>query len=189
MALGDAGAMMQYLQSRVKEDPTFYYALQLDEDDQITNIFWADGRSLLDYACFGDVIVFDSTYKTNTYGRPFAPFVGVNHHRQTVVFGAALLYDEKISSFQWIFQSFTHAVGEKAPRVVLTDQDTAMAKAIANVWPNATHRICVWHMYQNAAKHLGHVFNDSKSFEWDFSYCVYDCEDEEDFLEAWNGFA
>ncbi|KAJ3672365.1 hypothetical protein LUZ60_007086 [Juncus effusus] len=186
MALGDAGAIMQYLQTRVKEDPSFYYALQVDEDDLITNIFWADGRSLLDYDCFGDVICFDSTYKTNEYGRPFAPFVGVNHHKQTVVFGAGLLYDEKISSFEWLFQTFMHAVGGKAPRVILTDQDAAMSRAIANVWPNTTHRLCVWHMYQNAAKHLSHVFNGSKSFERDFSNCVYDCDDEEEFLEAWN---
>ncbi|XP_078157508.1 protein FAR1-RELATED SEQUENCE 5-like [Carex rostrata] len=47
MALGDAGALMQYLQKRVKEDPAFYYVVQLDEDDQITNILWTDGRSLI----------------------------------------------------------------------------------------------------------------------------------------------
>ncbi|XP_078158902.1 protein FAR1-RELATED SEQUENCE 5-like [Carex rostrata] len=126
IALGDAGALMQYLQRRVKEDPAFYYAVQLDEDDQITNIFWADGRSLLDYDCFGNVVCFDTTYKTNGYGRPFAPFFGVNHHKQTVVFAGALLYDEKVESFEWLFHTFTHVVGGKAPKVILIDQDAAM---------------------------------------------------------------
>lgn len=48
-----------------------------------------------------------------------------------------------------------------------------------------THHLCVWHMYQNAAKHLSSVFGGSKSFKPDFSHCVYDCEDEADFLRAW----
>ena len=44
----------------------------------------------------------------------------------------------------------------------------------------------VWHMYQNAAKHLSHVFSGSSSFEHDFSHCVYECEYEKDFLAAWD---
>ena len=77
--------------------------MQLDEDDMITNIFWADDRSISDYNLFGDVICFDTTYKTNEYDRPFAPFVVVNHHKQTVVFGNALLYDETSDSSKCIF--------------------------------------------------------------------------------------
>lgn len=118
IALGDAGALMQYLQERQKKDPSFFHAEQLDNDDQITNIFWADGKSLLDYEYFGDVVCFDTTYKTNSYGRPFAIFVGVNHHRQTVIFGAALLYDETIPSFEWLLQTFLDATHGKAPKVI-----------------------------------------------------------------------
>ena len=117
MVLGDAGALMQYLQDRQNEDPSFYYAIQLDDDDQITNIFWADGRSLLDYEYFGDVVCFDTTYKTNDYGRPFAIFVGVNHHKQTVIFDAVLMYDKTSPSFEWLFDALLKATGEKAPKV------------------------------------------------------------------------
>ena len=45
----------------------------------------------LDYEYFGDVVCFDTTYKKNKDGRPFALFVGVNHHKQTIIFGDALL--------------------------------------------------------------------------------------------------
>jgi zinc finger SWIM domain-containing protein 3 len=67
----------------------------------------------------------------------------------------------------------------------LTDQDAAMSAAIKKVFPNTYHRLCVWHMYQNAAKHLSHLFNASKDFKHDFSHCVYDCEHEEEFITAW----
>ncbi|KAL7228462.1 hypothetical protein ACSBR2_007221 [Camellia fascicularis] len=45
----------------------------------------------MDYAQFGDVVTFDTTYKLNKEHRPFASFVGFNHHRETIIFGVDLL--------------------------------------------------------------------------------------------------
>ncbi|OMO58098.1 Zinc finger, PMZ-type [Corchorus olitorius] len=73
----------------------------------------------------------------------------------------------------------------KEPKTILTDQDPAMAKALASQWPETYHRLCVWHMYQNAAKHLSDKFERFSSFAKDFSSCVYDHDEEEDFLKAW----
>lgn len=67
----------------------------------------------------------------------------------------------------------------------MADQDFAMSKAIKNIMPNTTHRLCVWHMYQNATKNLSHVFSGFKSFKCDFSHCVYKRKYEEDFVRAW----
>lgn len=74
----------------------------------------------------------------------------------------------------------------KQPRTILTDQSAAMAKAISEVFPETHHRLCVWHIYQNAAKNLSHVFHISKQFAYDFGKCVYDHENEEKWLLAWN---
>ncbi|XP_058078167.1 protein FAR1-RELATED SEQUENCE 5-like [Magnolia sinica] len=186
MEKGDAGAVLEYFQKMKVDDPSFFYAIQVDEDDQITNMFWADGKSIVDYSVFGDVVCFDTTYRLNSYERPFASFVGVNHHKQTIIFGAALLYDETIESFKWLFQTFLSAMSGKQPMTILTDQDTVMANAIASVMPAACHRLCVWHIYQLATKHLSHVFNGSQCFEYDFTRCMYDYEVEEEFLTAWN---
>jgi hypothetical protein len=42
------------------------------------------------------VLLFDATYTTNQYNMKFVPFIGVNHHLQSVFLGAAFLADEKI---------------------------------------------------------------------------------------------
>ncbi|XP_028068490.1 protein FAR1-RELATED SEQUENCE 5-like [Camellia sinensis] len=94
---------------------------QLDNEEQITNMFWADAQMIMDYAQFGDVVTFDTTYKLNKEHRPFASFVGFNHHRETVIFGAALLYDETAKSFVWLFQNFLEAMSRKAPKTLFTD--------------------------------------------------------------------
>lgn len=93
--------------------------------------------------------------------RPFAPFIGVNQS-QTNIFGAALLYDEIVVSFKWLFETFLSMMSRKQPTTILTDQSAAMAKAIVEVFPKSHHRLCVRHIYQNAAKHLSHVFHSSK---------------------------
>jgi zinc finger SWIM domain-containing protein 3 len=43
----------------------------------MTGVLWCDFQSQMDYRAFGDVIVFDGTYKTNKYNLPLVPFVGV----------------------------------------------------------------------------------------------------------------
>jgi zinc finger SWIM domain-containing protein 3 len=41
-------------------------------------------------------------------------------------------------------------------------------------------------MYQNAAKHLSHVFQGSKTFKKDFGKCVFYFEEVDEFIAAWN---
>ncbi|XP_041995700.1 protein FAR1-RELATED SEQUENCE 5-like [Salvia splendens] len=184
---GDSGGVLQYLQRMISEDPHFYYAIQLDEEDLITNIFWTDGRMIQDFGHFGDVVCFDTTYRKHRDGRPIALFVGVNHHKQTTVFGVALLYDETIETFEWFFDAFEDAMMGKRPKTILTDQDQAMSAALASKWSSTYHRLCVWHIFQNAAIHLSNVFASFKNtFAADFSRCVYDFEEESEFIDTWN---
>jgi zinc finger SWIM domain-containing protein 3 len=93
---GEVGALMMYFKQE-SENPSFFYDFQMDDEEQITNIFWADAQMINDYGYFSDVITFDTTYKTNKDCRPLGVFVGLSNHRQTIIFGAALLYDETIS--------------------------------------------------------------------------------------------
>ncbi|KAI3940961.1 hypothetical protein MKW92_033439 [Papaver armeniacum] len=74
----------------------------------------------------------------------------------------------------------------KKPKSIFTDQDAAMASALASQWPETCHRLCIWHIYQNAAKHLSHVFEKFENFAKEFSNCVYDHEEEAEFIDAWN---
>ncbi|XP_027124261.1 protein FAR-RED IMPAIRED RESPONSE 1-like [Coffea arabica] len=186
MMQGDTGGVLEYLQGMQLEDPNFFYAIQVDEDDLITSIFWTDAKIRTDFAHFGDVVCFDTTYRKHKDGRPIALFIGVNHHKQTTIFGASLLYDETIGTFEWLFDTFAKAMMGKIPRTILTDQDGRMATALASQWPTTYHRLCIWHIYQNAATHLADVFKDFQNFATDFSYCIYDYENENDFFEGWS---
>ncbi|XP_061343328.1 protein FAR1-RELATED SEQUENCE 5-like [Gastrolobium bilobum] len=92
--VGDAQAVFNYCKQKQAQNSNFFYAIQCDDDDRMINFFWVDSRSRFAYQQFGDVITFDTTYRTNKYSMPFAPFTGLNHHLQSILFGCALLQDE-----------------------------------------------------------------------------------------------
>ncbi|XP_042979976.1 protein FAR1-RELATED SEQUENCE 4-like [Carya illinoinensis] len=93
LRLGKRGgeALRVYFQKMRQKNDGFVYDIDVDDEGRLRNVFWADARSRAAYECFGDVVTFDTTYLTNQYGMPFAPFVGVNHHGQSILLGAGLL--------------------------------------------------------------------------------------------------
>lgn len=185
MGIGETGVILEYLQKMQAEDPAFFYAIQVDEKDNMTNFFWADAKSLMDFTYFGDVVCLDTTYKIYGYSRPFALFTGVNHHKQTIIFGAVLLYDDSMQSFMWLFESFRTAMNGSQPKTILTDRCPAISEAVAVVWPGTAHRFCVWHIYQTAGEQLSQAFHGSRTLAYDFGRCLFDYEEEEEFLLAW----
>ena len=80
-------ALLKYFQKKQAECNGFFFSIDLDEEERLKNVFWADLRSRVAYKYFGDVIAFNTTYLTNKYDMPFAPFVGVNHHGQSILLG------------------------------------------------------------------------------------------------------
>jgi hypothetical protein len=112
---GEAGSLLNYFQEQIHKNPSFCYVVQLDTEEKITNIFWANASMIADYVYFGDMMTFDTTYGTNKELRPLAVFTSFNHHRGLVIFGAALLYDKMVESFKWLSKSFLDAHAGKKP--------------------------------------------------------------------------
>lgn len=62
-------------------------------------MFWGDSWSLLDYNVFGVVLILDSAYKTNMYGKPLVVFFRTNNNQAIVVFGFVLISNEKEETY------------------------------------------------------------------------------------------
>ena len=85
----DGQLIVDIMENKRKANPAFYFDYQVDENNKLKNIFWADSICRKNYSLFGDVVSFDSTYRFNKYDLVFTPFTGVNHHKSCVTFGAA----------------------------------------------------------------------------------------------------
>jgi hypothetical protein len=73
---GNLGGLLKYFEKKRREIFLFYYALQLDAEEQIANIFWTDAQMIINYKLFVDVVSFDTTEY-----QPHAMFIGFNHQR------------------------------------------------------------------------------------------------------------
>ncbi|KAF2300073.1 hypothetical protein GH714_008036 [Hevea brasiliensis] len=119
--------------SYAAENPGFFYAIQLDDDNHMANVFWADARSRTAYGHFGDAVTLDTNYRINQYRVPIAPFSGVNHHGQTILFGCAILLDDSEASIVWLFKTFLAAMNNQQPVSIITDQHRAIQTAVSQV--------------------------------------------------------
>ncbi|XP_028082476.1 protein FAR1-RELATED SEQUENCE 5-like [Camellia sinensis] len=178
---GDAECALAYLCAKADADSYFFYKYDKDQENRIDKLFWADSRSHLDYAAFGDVLVFNTTYKTNAYNKPFVIFTGVNNHFETTIFACSLLVDETIATYTWVLQKLLEAMDNKRPVSVLTDGDTAMREAIQKVFPSAKHHLCNWHMHRNAKRNVR-----VDGFEGHFKHIMDLDANEVVFEEAWS---
>jgi MULE transposase domain len=98
--------VMNYFERRALENPSFQHFEEINEEHEIVNIVWADAKMITDYARFGDIVIFDTTFGTNKEKWVFDVFVGFNHYRETMIFGAALMFNQTIKSFEWVFINF-----------------------------------------------------------------------------------
>jgi hypothetical protein len=99
----DITQVVQFLKQQQAKDPSFFFSFDADENSKVKNLFWSYGASRRRYDRFGDVLSFDTTHNTNRYNMKFAPFVGINGHGDNLLFAGAVLSDETIPTFCWLF--------------------------------------------------------------------------------------
>jgi zinc finger SWIM domain-containing protein 3 len=56
-------------------------------------------------------------------GVSFVPFVGLNNHRKTTVFGCAILSDETEHTYGWLLGTFLKAMCQQKLKSIITDAD------------------------------------------------------------------
>ncbi|KAK9671524.1 hypothetical protein RND81_12G036200 [Saponaria officinalis] len=96
----DAKNLMQYLKTSKEENKLFQYVFTLDEKMRLENLFWCHAQSFEWYQKYGDAVVFDTTYKVNSYDMPCAIFVGLDNYGKTILLGFALLRNETTPTFK-----------------------------------------------------------------------------------------
>ncbi|XP_078177445.1 protein FAR1-RELATED SEQUENCE 5-like, partial [Carex rostrata] len=180
----DVHTTLMYFKQK-QDDPEFFYSVLADEDGIVKNIFWIDGRGRRAYKEFGDVVTFDTTYQTNKFNMPFAPFIGVNHHRQSILFGMALLKCETAENFCWLFKTFLEAMYDKHPSAIITDQDPAMRKAIELIFPTTLHRCCQWHIMRKARERFAKLYHEKPGFEDELKATIIRSKTVSDFEKRW----
>ncbi|PHT52695.1 Protein FAR-RED IMPAIRED RESPONSE 1 [Capsicum baccatum] len=182
---GDAQVMLEYFMHIQKENPYFFYAVDLNEDQRLRNLFWIDAKSRKDYVSISDVVFFDTSYMKSNEKMPFALFIGVNHHCQPMLLGCALVADETKPTFVWLMKTWLRAMDGQAPKVIITDQDKSLKEAIENIFPCSHHCFALWHVLERIPEILPHVVKQHENFMEKFSKCIFKSATDEQFDLRW----
>ncbi|XP_040998131.1 protein FAR1-RELATED SEQUENCE 7-like [Juglans microcarpa x Juglans regia] len=118
----------------------------------------------------------------------FAPFFGVNHHEQSILLGAGLISSEGTETFTWLFQTWLQCMDGIAPKAIIIDQNRAMKNAIAIVFPETRHRLCLWHILKKVSEKLESYAAYRSGLKTQLMKCVYDTQTIEEFEKCWVGF-
>lgn len=100
----------------------------------------------------------------------FVPFTGIDNHNRCVTFGSGLLTRETEVYYKWLLETFQKCFKED-PKVVVTDQDSAMHAAIKCTFKKTRHRLCMWHIMRKVTtKVCGVVFFSLTYVDLKFSF-------------------
>ncbi|XP_048502871.1 protein FAR1-RELATED SEQUENCE 5-like [Beta vulgaris subsp. vulgaris] len=181
----DSQKVVDNLYEQMQTDSNFFFRVRLNDEGKVCCLFWRDSMMLEDYTIFGDVMVFYTTYRTNKYNLICAPFVGINNHWKNTMFACAFLGDETMPSFEWLFETFKKSMKGKCPITIFSDQDAAIAGAIKKAFPTSRHRLCLWHLSQNANQQFG-LMKADKEFKNIFHKCLSGCITTTEFEQTWS---
>ncbi|KAG2396442.1 hypothetical protein LR48_Vigan432s001100 [Vigna angularis] len=185
-AQGDLQFLLNAFMSMQNENPNFFFAVDLNEEQRLRSVFWVDAKARLDYRHFSDVVLLDTTHVKNECRLPFVPFVGVNHHLQFFLLGLAFVSDGSESTYAWLMRNWLRAMGGGAPKVMLTDRDEVLKRAVAQVVPESCHCFCLWHVLSKVPEKLGRrIRGHGGEFMSGFSECVLRSRTKEQFENRW----
>jgi len=96
-----------------------------------------------------DIVLIDSTYKTNRFGLPLVNIVGSTANNKSFFIGACFMTAENIANFTWLLSRLKQVYTQSdhpLPRIFITDADNALIPSIKEVFPDSKHFLCAWHI-------------------------------------------
>jgi MULE transposase domain/FAR1 DNA-binding domain/SWIM zinc finger len=179
-------ALVKFLSNAQSKKPDFYHSWDLDEEGRIKHVFWADARSKAAYRYFNDVVTIEQARITARLSLPLIAIVGVNNHGQLVLLGCGILADETKESFVWLLKKWLRCMGGHLPEAVTTDYRKVVTEAVADVFPSARHRYCVWHILKRLGEKMTtEKVHQKESIIAEIKKAIYEALSVTDFEKGW----
>lgn len=100
--------LLEACKAMAQKNDGFVYSYTTDENGKVENIAWAYGDSVRAFSVFGDVVTFDTTYRSITYNMLLGVWLGISNHGKTLFLGCVLLQEETSQTFSWALQVCRH---------------------------------------------------------------------------------
>ena len=184
----NASLALTYLQTLQDRNDGFQFWFQIDENFQLTNLFWVTAKEKEAYQRYGDVVMSDVTAKVSNTTLKSWNIVGINNNFETQSFGHALMFMETANAHEWVLDHFFKAHGGKMMKVHITDDDHAV-EAVFNLpkyHGKFVHILCIYHLGMiNLPKALKPVLGTYYRKVMDMWWSARNAVTPEAFLNQW----
>jgi len=144
---------LQYLISKLEKHQYVYFTRANSEETTLEDLFFAHPDSIDMLNTFLTILVMDSTYKTNTHRMSLFEIVGVTVTSTKMTYSVVFVFlsFEQENNFIWALEMLVGLLTSKRnmPKVIVTDRDPALMKAVAEVLPKTDHVHCYFHIENN----------------------------------------
>ncbi|XP_019238773.1 PREDICTED: uncharacterized protein LOC109218831 [Nicotiana attenuata] len=97
----------------------------------------------------GPVIAVDATFLKSKFCGVLMISVSKNANNQIFPLAFGIAESENNNSYEWYFSELRNVIGSRENLIFLSDRHQAIAYAIAKVYPESHHGICIYHLEQN----------------------------------------
>jgi transposase-like protein len=140
------------------------------QDRQLKYLFFSHQDAIILARRFHEVVLIDTTYKTNRQGLLFVNIVGISNvgtrsRLNTFTIAGSLLVNEDEYAMNWILAHLKETVfinGETP--IFVTDAAMQLRNAIRVIFPDSKHLLCTWHILNNFEARLRKTFE--KEDDW-----------------------
>jgi alpha-glucosidase len=139
--------------------------IKLNSSGKILNLFFAHPGSIHLARINHHVALLDATYKTNQYKLPLLHVIGQAASNQLFLIAFCFLDFEDEENYEWAVNNLKTLIWrpKKTPKVFITDCETALRNALANVFPGLQAHLCTWHLNKNITTNCKKHFTGGSS--------------------------
>ncbi len=120
------------------------------DDGHVNFIFFTLNEMINITQASPDVILINTTYRTNKYNLPGIHFIAITAVGMTASIGLALVTNEKEPFYNLAVSTLRELVmGDTHIKVFLTDDEDALHNIISEVYPGVPQLLCLWHVNKN----------------------------------------
>ncbi|AAB61075.1 contains a short region of similarity to transposases [Arabidopsis thaliana] len=133
----------------VEVNPGTISYVEVDAQQKFKYLFVALGACIEGFKVMRKVVIVDATFLKTVYGGMlvFATAQDPNHHNYIIA--SAVIDRENDASWSWFFNKLKTVIPDVPGLVFVSDRHQSIIKSIMQVFPNARHGHCVWHLSQN----------------------------------------
>ncbi|CAJ0878205.1 5267_t:CDS:2 [Entrophospora sp. SA101] len=115
----DAAELYKMFIDRKNINPEWFVEFYVDNDTRRLNrIFWMNPVQLKKWYKYNDIVIIDTTYKTNKFNMILCFVLGVNNEGQSIILCQSLLDNESLENFNWFFKCLKSAVSD-SPKILI----------------------------------------------------------------------